>query len=90
MAPNVTSGPQIIVSGPEKWLADSNGADLAARAAAAKARLASPEFRPKVTERFVQLEARLDSFSGWPAAMPQRPDELARAGFYYTSKLELN
>ena len=27
---------------------------------------------------------RLESFSGWPASSPVKPDELAKAGFYYT------
>ena len=34
--------------------------------------------------KYALLEKRLESFKDWPTSMKQRPDELAKAGFYYT------
>lgn len=35
-------------------------------------------------ERYILETDRLDSFKEWPRAMPQRPENLAEAGFFYT------
>jgi hypothetical protein len=32
---------------------------------------------------FTHYQRRLDSFKEWPPSLPQQPDDLARAGFYY-------
>ena len=77
--------PEIVVSGPEKWIGrDLNGA--LAKAATMRTSLLQNEIesRPKVISRFVQIEARLETFKEWPTSMPQSPDQLASAGFYYT------
>ncbi|AAK85590.1 IAP-3 [Epiphyas postvittana nucleopolyhedrovirus] len=36
--------------------------------------------------KYASEAARLKTFEGWPRSMKQRPDELAEAGFYYTSR----
>ncbi|ABC61218.1 IAP-3 [Choristoneura occidentalis granulovirus] len=36
--------------------------------------------------RYSTVEARLKTFTDWPASMTQKPLELAEAGFYYTNK----
>lgn len=40
---------------------------------------------PKHPE-YVTEESRRLSFRDWPMAMPQRPDQLAKAGFFYCGK----
>ena len=38
------------------------------------------------------LEARLQSFkeNNWPPSMPQKPEELAEAGFYYLGEISID
>jgi hypothetical protein len=92
MSPNIvstssSSGPQIVVSGPEKWLRGGGLLDIEAASAASEnsrgcAAAAGDRFsRPRLTERFAQLEARLKSFSEWPAAMQQQPNDMAELCF---------
>ena len=78
MSPNV-SGPKIVVSGPEKWLATGGG--LEAGLVLGGTRTCRPE---AAGGRLSQLEARLATFKEWPSGLQQRPEELAEAGFYYT------
>lgn len=33
---------------------------------------------------YVNLTSRLNSYKTWPMSLPQRPEQLADAGFYYT------
>ena len=44
--------------------------------------------RPPKHPRFNTYQSRLQSFQdyGWPISMPQKPDTLAEAGFYYDGK----
>merc|ERR1719430_2197396 len=35
-------------------------------------------------KNYVTEQARLNTYSTWPPALPQRPQELAQAGFFYT------
>jgi len=35
-------------------------------------------------KNYVTEQARLSTYSTWPPALPQRPQELAQAGFFYT------
>ena len=44
--------------------------------------------RPPKHPRYNTLQSRLQSFhdNGWPISMPQKPDTLAEAGFYYDGK----
>ena len=80
MSPNV-SGPKIVVSGPEKWLATGGG--LEAGLVLGGTRTCRPE---AAGGRLSQLEARLATFKEWPSGLQQRPEELAEAGFYYTGR----
>ena len=80
MSPNV-SGPKIVVSGPEKWLATGGG--LEAGLILGGTRTCRPE---AAGGRLSQLEARLATFREWPSGLQQRPEELAEAGFYYTGR----
>ena len=80
MSPNV-SGPKIVVSGPEKWLATGGG--LEAGLVLGGTRACRPE---AAGGRLSQLEARLATFKEWPSGLQQRPEELAEAGFYYTGR----
>lgn len=82
MSPNV-SGPKIVVSGPEKWLA-SGGSGLGLEAGLVLG--GTRACRPEAAGRLSQLEARLATFREWPSALQQRPEELAEAGFYYTGR----
>ena len=38
--------------------------------------------------RYVTYDSRLESFieNGWPRSMPQKPEQLAMAGFFYEGK----
>jgi len=44
------------------------------------------KFNGPVHSNFVTEQARLRSFSFWPPALPQKPQELADAGFFYTGR----
>lgn len=37
-----------------------------------------------------QSEERLLTFVNWPSRIPVRPDQLAKAGFYYVGKDDIN
>lgn len=41
--------------------------------------------KPLHTDK-ITLESRLKTFEGWPPQISQKPEELAKAGFYYTGK----
>jgi len=44
------------------------------------------KFNGPAHSNFVTEHARLKSFSFWPPALPQKPQELADAGFFYTGR----
>jgi len=44
------------------------------------------KFNGPTHPNFVTEQARLKSFSFWPPALPQKPQELAEAGFFYTGR----
>ena len=39
-------------------------------------------------EHYLTLQTRIDSFSRWPSVKKQKPDELAKAGFYYNGVVD--
>ncbi|XP_058123219.1 death-associated inhibitor of apoptosis 1-like [Anopheles coustani] len=45
----------------------------------------APKVRAKYPS-YVQLEQRLKTFNDWPIALPQKPEQLVEAGFFYTGK----
>jgi len=45
-------------------------------------------YHPPANTAFVTLQARLRTFQGWPRGLSQRPEELAKAGFYYEGRAD--
>ena len=48
--------------------------------------LGTLQFHGPVHQNYVTEQSRLKSFSSWPPALPQQPQELAEAGFFYTGR----
>jgi len=44
------------------------------------------DFHGPTHVNYVTVHSRLKSFSCWPPALPQRPQELSEAGFFYTGR----
>lgn len=44
------------------------------------------ETKPSMYPKFKKLEKRLETFEDWPISLAQRPEILARAGFFYSGK----
>ncbi|XP_043496224.1 putative inhibitor of apoptosis [Polistes fuscatus] len=42
--------------------------------------------KPPVHPEYISYDARLRTFDTWPLSMPQKKDQLANAGFFYTGK----
>lgn len=45
-------------------------------------------YHPPSNPAFVTEHSRLRTFQGWPRGLRQRPEELARAGFYYEGRAD--
>ena len=54
-----------------------------------KGKLFFDKVKPIIKDRFTTEESRIRSFENWPASANKTPEELAKAGFFYTGTAHL-